>query len=98
MMEFNNTQLEQIDTGLLEESSDSASISKKLIEKKKNNNAQFTTADDEFRSQQQALGNANVTVGTGERSGERNEDNFGSSEYRVSTYQGETILSDTEDD
>lgn len=98
MMEFNNTQLEQIDTGLLEESSESASISKKLIEKKKNNIAQFTTADDEFRSQQEALGNANVTVGTGERSGERNEENFGSSEYRVSTYQGETILSDTEDD
>lgn len=96
MMEFNNTQLDQIDTGLLEESSESASISKKLIEKKKNNNSQLTTADDEYRSQQQALGNNtnNISVGNGERS----EEHVGSSEYRVSTYQGETILSDTEDD
>lgn len=94
LMEFNNTQLEQLDTGLLEDSSDDYTSSKKL---KDNKNIQITTVDQEYRSQQEELGNNNVTVEDGGRSS-GHENNIGQTEYRVSTYQGETVVSDGEDD
>lgn len=94
LMEFNNTQLDQLDSGLLEDSSDDYTSSKKL---KNNKNIQITTVDQEYRSQQEELGNNNVTVEDGGRSS-GHENNLGQTEYRVSTYQGETVVSDGEDD
>ena len=97
LMEFNNTQLDPLDAGLLEESSDDYSASNKLKDKKR---IQVTTVDQEYRSQQEALGNNAVSVGNGGSSNDNdiNENSLGLTEHRVSTFQGETVLSDTEED
>ncbi|XBW34627.1 hypothetical protein QEN19_000194 [Hanseniaspora menglaensis] len=92
LMEFNNTQLDPMDSSLLEDISDDSN--KKL---KNKSSIQLRTVDQEYRSQQEQLGNNIASTSTG-ANGNDNENHVTSTEYRVSTFQGETVLSDTEEE